>query len=168
MKIDFFTFLAILPYFPPIFGSKNRLKDQISQNWVVKPQTRTYYGLYFPFGFWDRKYFFWTIFAVPSNVVVPTNATRVASGVPWFTLVFGPKRHFHTLHYLWTQNLKDPSRGGFVAKFGKKCILLTKNSILFKGISFKMPHLASGENRFFSLFWQLCLIFRLFLVVKIG
>ena len=89
--------------------------------------------------------------------MVPTKATRVASGVPWLTLVFGPKRHFHTLHYLWTQNLKDPSGGGFVAKFGKKCILLTKNSILFKGISFKMPHLASGENRFFHFFGNFAL-----------
>jgi len=86
----------------------------------------------------------------------------------WLTLVLGPEHGFHTLYYLWTQNLKDPSGSVFLAKIVKKCVLLTKNSILDKGISLKMPHRDSGENRFFDIFWQFCLILALFLVVKIG
>ena len=64
---------------------------------------------------------------------------------------------FLHFNHFWTKNLKDPSGGVFLAKFMKKCILLTKNSILYKVIPLKMPHLDSGENQNFHFFRKFAL-----------
>ena len=72
-------------------------------------------------------------------------------GHPW------PEAWFSHFEHSWTKNLKDPSGGVFGAKIPKKCVLLTKNSILDGGFSFKMPHRDSGENPFFHFFGNFAL-----------
>ena len=130
-KIDFLTFLAILLHFRPIFGSENRLKMQIcrkSELW----SRRLIYTVNYAFHLnseWENIFFDWILW-YPATSWYPQKQHLLLLEPHWLTLVLGPEHGFHPLYYLWTQNLKDPSGSVFLAKIVKKCVLLTKNSIL--------------------------------------